>query len=312
MTDNLRDMVIDLDFLIHLFYTKLVNINENSISIDLKNSESFDIQEQESLFTYYKKIVQTLDYLNIKDDIIISKLTSKDKRNLQILVTAFIDKQPVSGLKINSPLSIMRISTFSLLLACLPNAESKNKTDIYDFSQLNSLIVTYTDEDNKCKPISQYVKLEKDDYFKYSNIRYNTILSSFKICYSSDNYKLIDGANKVLLDLLSVYDECEKSEILQAAKDLAEWILQISDKLMPIEIYQLNLLQTIKRERELTKDEKNILKSIALNINNHKEILFGANLLLDNQELADGYFEQLDTISQEHYTKYPIYKFRKI
>jgi len=312
LAENLRDIVIDLDFCIHFLLEKSYEINGNQISsFNFDGSENFNIEEQKSLLSYYKKAVQVLDYLNIKGDIKISELTDMDKSNLTILITALIDKKPVSSALQESPLVFMHILNFKLLLVFIQDEKNSNNYEIYDFFQIPDKLVTIKDENGKLSFISQYIILKKDDYLEYSNTRYSTILTSFQRCYNENNSIIIDSANKVLLNLLSTYDVSneKKSEILCAAKDLAEWLLKIKNT--DPTIYQLNLLQTIRREREFTKDEKDILVSIALNNQNRVDILFGANLLLDNQDIAAKYFEKLDTAIQEEYKQYPIYKFKK-
>jgi hypothetical protein len=66
-----------------------------------------------------------------------------------------------------------------------------------------------------------------------------------------------------LLELLSAYDkDPEKSVvILDTAKNFAEWLDTERMEILPFEITRLNLLQTYKRERELTIDEKRELLS---------------------------------------------------
>jgi len=214
-----------------------------------------------------------------------------------------------SGLKLDSALGVLQILKHKLLLIGLSNKEDSHKTDIYDFFQLNGGV--YIIEDGRQKSMSHFAKLEKKDYLTYSNVRYSTIFPSFQMYDPHENPKLVEGANKVLLDLLLVFDECKKTEVLQTAKDLAEWILQTNDNTAPTEIYQLNLLQTVKRERELTKEEKNLLKSIALNNSNCNEILFGSHLLLGNYELAEEYFGRMEAKSQKELKELPIYQFLK-
>jgi len=157
---------------------------------------------------------------------------------------------------------------------------------------------------------SDAVIVNKEYIFHEETPSNNNVSKDSSLVYIADNSTIIEAANKVLLDILLVYDESKerKTEILCAAKSLAEWILELNNT----ETAQLNLLQTIRRERQFTKEEKEILLSIALDNQNKKEILFGANLLLDNQELAAKYFEQLDFTYQEQYKQYPIYKFKKV
>jgi hypothetical protein len=308
LVDNLRDIVIDLDFIIQIVLAKSCEINGEHI-FGFEDFENFNIEEQQSLLDYHKKMVQVLDYLNIKDNIKISELTDMDRRNFATLITAFIDKKKVKGVQSESPLVFMKMLKFNLLLLFLEDKNNSNEVEIHDFFQMPDELVTIKEEDGKHSLTSQYIILKKDDYLHYSNTRFDAILTSFQKYYSADNSTTIDAANKVLLDLLSVYDESKekKSEILCAAKDLAEWLFELNN----VETFQLNLLQTIRREREFTKEEKDILLAIVLNNQNREDILFGANLLLDNQDVAEKYFERLDSAAQEQYKQYPIYKFKK-
>jgi hypothetical protein len=312
LAENLRDIVVDVDFMMQVMLNMAFEINGKQFPVDITDgSENFNIEEQQSLLNYHKKMVQILDYLNIKDDIKISELTDMDRRNFSTLITAFIDNKKVKGIKSESPLVFMKILNFNLLLLLLEDKNNADEVEIYDFFQIPDKLVTIKEEDWKRSLIPQYIILKKEDYLKYSNTRYDSILTSFQKCYSANNSTIIiEAANKILLDLLLVYDESKekKSEILCTAKDLAKWLLEINNS----EIFQLNLLQTIKREREFTKEEKDRLLLIAQNSQNTDEILFGANILLDYQEMAEHYFKRLDSTAQETHKQYPICKFKKL
>ena len=310
LADNLRDAVVDLDFFIQIILSESFQIDNMQIPLNSDDFKSFNVPQEQIFLSNLKNILQVLDYLNIKDDINISELTDKDKKNLAELIVAFVDKKTVSGIHSKSPLVFMQILKFKLLLYFAPDENNLKNVEIHDFFQMPDMLVKMTYKNGKETFASQYVILNKEDYLKYSNVRYDSVLKSFQRCYSDDSpTMLIDGANKVLLDLLYVYDVCneKKSEVLCAAKDLAEWILEKNNTV----ISQLNLLQTIRREREFTKSEKEMLLSIVLDNQNREDVLFGANLLLDNQELAAKYFEQLDSATQETYKQYPIYRFSK-
>ncbi len=84
-----------------------------------------------------------------------------------------------------------------------------------------------------------------------------------------------------------------------------------SEDELPYDIRILNKLQVIKRQRTLDDKEKQELFHIIESSNSKEEILIGAYLLLDQQNMAKFHFEKLDKQFQKEFKKYPIYHFWK-
>ena len=114
-----------------------------------------------------------------------------------------------------------------------------------------------------------------------------------------------------MLRLLSAYDQSGNKEILKAAHGFAEWVYTAPEEELPREIRILNLLQTVKRMRDLNKDEIRTLYSIVSSKNVPDLILVGAYLLLGEQVPAEIYFAKMGTEEQTEFTQFPIYHFWK-
>lgn len=152
--------------------------------------------------------------------------------------------------------------------------------------------------------------LNPEDYLKITNIRFDSLLPSYQ---KIDTPHSRERANWTLLNLLSAYDMSNSSrpELLRTAKTFAVWLSEVGDDVLPAEILRLNLLQTIKREREFTIDEIEQLCTITEDLKQREDILVGAHLLLGNNVTAEAHFKKLEPTLQEAFKKYPIYHFWK-
>ena len=123
----------------------------------------------------------------------------------------------------------------------------------------------------------------------------------------TDNPHILEHANWTLLELLLAYDASndKAQKLLKAAKQFAEWIQSEE----PNDIHLINLLQTIKRERELSKGEKRDLFIIIENKEQLEPVLVAAHLLLGNETVAEMHFEHLDEEEKSNFRTWPIFRF---
>lgn len=311
-TDTLRARINDLKFMLNVLDAKCFIVANTSFPISPTHYElaDFDIEQQKNNLEYYQKMQQVLDVLNVKEDLILAKMTTKEKWNFDDLIKAFVEKEPVSGFNPDLPPVVkLQISNITLMLSFFP-CEEAGVYQIYDFFR-TSYPVKYEDENGDMQSISQYEILKKEDYLKLSNIRFDVLLPSYQGI--KDNQYISERANFLLLNLLSAYDESggKRKEILNTAKAFAEWLISTDDRIIPYEIKKLNLLQIIKREHEFNSEEIKTLCDITENRAIREEILSGAYLLLDNQVAAELHFDRLESREQENFKEYPIYKFWK-
>lgn len=309
---KIRTLAKDLDFMISYIETGTFQWNGVEFPFDFNGADfsNFNIEEEKSRLEYVKKIVSLLDLLGCKKDLDIETLGDKDWMHLDYLVAALIDKEPVEHLRTDLPL-IMPIYIGQLrFIVYLQKVDGKEDTyNIFDFFKTEIPLV-YENRAGKKIPISQFVILHTDDLLKTDNIRYDVLLSSFQ--KNEQHEETITWANSFLLELLKAFDkDNSKKDILSTARAFSDWILELSDEILPHDLKILNKLQIEKRERSLTTDEEKELFRIIEAPNTSEEVLVGAYLLLDKQAVAELHFEKLEASLQEEFKNYPIFYFWK-
>lgn len=309
----LSDRIKDTEFMLDILQSKHLSLNGckleiNPAAIKLRN---FDIKEQTELVEYCKKMEMVLKLLNVQQDINLSTITEQEQREMHNLITAFVDKKTVHNIRKDLPVvTKVKIQDIVLILVFEETMEGSGEYNIYNFFRSN-LTVEYGRLDSDDQYItSQYSVLQKDDYLQISNIDYDAILPSYQALLKN-NPKIFDKANLDMLNMIDAYDENKNAKLLQVAKSFAEWILNDDRDVLPYEIKLLNLLQIVRRERELNIDEVKQLCLITENSLTGDDIKVGAYLLLDNPIVAQMHFNMLDKDMQEAFKKYPIFAFWK-
>lgn len=310
-SNKLRVLIKDLDFMLACLEYGYIEINGTKLPLDkgVINKEKFNASVQRKHLEYYIKIVKMLDALRCPDDLNLNNLTNSDWRNIHILTTALIDNQPVNGLKEDlQPFQNLKIGNLNFLMLIFHHSDDATTYDVYDFFK-KEIRIYYDSKNGEQLPISQYILLDREGLLNVSNIDFNVLLPSFQCV--EQHADTINSANYFLLELLAAYDLSNdtRKEILKAAFDFAEWIYQSDEHDLSWEIKNLNLLQTIKRERELKKEEKQTLYSIIENSKNSVDVLIGSYLLLEQQEAAEIHFAKLSPQAQNEFKNFPIFRF---
>ena len=311
-SDMLRVLAKDLEFIIAVIDHGQFEINGHAIQLNYteKDKSDFEIDNCRQQLVFLKKIVQLLDMLKAFDDICLSKLTSRDKKHINHLVTAFVDKKTVSGLG-NSlmPVHTVEVADFKFILAFIRVADEDGTYRIFDFFK-TKIEASYENENGGRFNTSQYYLLHDIDLLSVTNIRYDVLLPSYQEVKGND--QIFTQANAMLLRLLISYDvadERDKSILLETATDFAEWLMESPETDLPYNIRTINRLQVIRRQRDFEIDEIKELCEIAENQDSQEEIIIAANLLLGNQKSAEMHFMNLKKEEQEEFMKYPICRF---
>lgn len=309
---KIRVLAKDLGFMLSYIEFGYFRVNDTKFPFDKNGADfsHFNIEEQKLRFLFAQKAVKALDMLNCKEDVDLNKLSAEDGRNLERLITAFVDKKPVENLKPNlPPIAELKVGTLSFAL-CFQRCENAQTTyNIYDFFK-TEMSVTYEGTDGEKLPTSQYSILHSDDFLTINNIRFDVFLPSFQAV--KKHYDSYNRANWFLLDLLTAFDNSDgkRVEILKAAHEFADWILKEADEdQLPYQVKKLNYLQVIKRKREFNISELAELYALIEDSTTKEDILVGAYLLLGQQRAAEIHFSRLTPELQNSFKSYPIYRF---
>lgn len=312
--DLLSDRIKDFNFFINLIETSEIKFEgkEPLILGEIKSDKSFEIEEAKEELDFYKSVDEFWKTMKVYDNFDIGNINSNSSlKELQILMNSINGKKKIhissTGLE-NVHLLKKDISNFKILLFIEGVEQEKCFYKIYNyFDYKANYKITRNDDEHIT---SKYSVLNVDDFIELSNIDFSNILPSYKELLPFNN-KIYNPANYDLLNLLLAYDKRnELTFILDAAKDLASWILEKGCDVVPYDISVINYLQIIKRQRKLSVDEIKILYDISekSDILTHK---IGANILLENYKVAQIQFDQLEEEDRNSFKLFPIYFFWK-
>jgi hypothetical protein len=312
-SDLLSDRIKDFNFIISLFETHEIKVDGNdSLYLgELISDIPFELDAVKKQLEYYKRIDSFWKSLKVNDDFDIGNIEANSSLSeLDLLMKSMNGKEPVHiDIEGNHPYCLLKkeVSNFKILLFLEAVDQEKSLYKVYNyFDHIGTVKVIRGDEENIS---SKYSALNSDDYVELSNVDFSDIFPSYKIVLPLNN-RIFDPANYDLLNLLLAYDKHKghPTIILETAKDIAGWLLEEGGGVLSDEIRIINYLQTIKRERELTDEENRKLYKIAEKSNRLMDKL-GANLLLENYNVAKLQFEELNDEKKKAFKSYPIYHF---
>lgn len=312
-SDKIRVLAKDLDFILSYLDKGSYQVNGIDFPFDYDgaNLENFNIEKEKEHLDFAKKIVMLLDLLGCSEDININDMEAEDWRNLNRLMVAFIDKQPVSGLKNDlPPVCCMKVGNLRFVFyfkKC--DGENKGKYEIFDFFK-TEFSVAYDGRNGEKLSISQFCILHTEDFLTLDNMDFDVLLPSFQ--KTEHHYDTFNRANWVLLDLLLAYDQAKgkrKEKIMNTCDKFSEWISEAPDDELDYEVRILNRLQVVRRKRDLSLDEVASLYEMIENPDTREDSRVGAYLLLGQQQAAEIHFARLSEEEQKNFRKYPIYHY---
>ena len=317
-TTILAEALTDVPFILaladnHQIEIGGVPINLNGITT-LFTQERIDILKDN--LEYYQRLEKLFDVLHLDKNRDVAKFTHEDNKNSARLFDALLEGKQVSGLKKDIPyVALLDYADTKLALVFKPT-ENAGTYEISDFFADNTYELFRVGEDGERHPTSKYVNLTAENFLEIGNVDYRAIIASFSD-YLDEPY-CTEEATLLLLQMIHAFDESQdkRMDILDHAEEMANWLIEIEDDYSDPEVMKLNYLQIQKRKRSFTEDEEQELIKIAeeCKSGNEKQVIFlkiGANLLLDNQRVAEFYYDKLDDAGKEQFRKYPIWRFSK-
>ena len=311
LTYSLRQIVIDLDFILNAINSKKFYIGKTEFKFSLPQSalDDFNVELQKKRLIIYREIVQLLEFLNIKDDLDLTNLTNKEVGDIKTLVDIFLHKENIKNIKVHNTYTIIhqKIANITLKLIIKELNKEKSLYTILDFFNAN-IHMSRVNENGDRYVISPFSALDKNDYITISNIDHDNILISYQNLIEI-NDRIYEFANFDMLNMLLAYDEKPNLRLFSTIKKISDWLYSTPNGNVSREITLLNHFQIIKRERELTEEEKSELFAFVEDASQSDDVKLASHLLLGNQVRAKHYFNKLDKKAQDNFKTYPIYLF---
>ena len=277
------------------FNGKYVDLSEEELELQKLNKD----RVAENLRNL-EEVQQTLGVLGYTKTIKIDKLTADDENKIRCLVLAILHNQSLNFSEDIPHLAVFEVVNLQLLLGFEKLSDGSYMLHPFDWKPLEFS----TDSDDGLQPTSFYTVLNKDNFKQLSNVNYTKAAES--VC-SYDNVEHYRRANMTLLDMLSVYDDTGREELLEAASRIALWLTTkpVDDEA----IVKVNYYQCIKRKGQLSDDDKRNIMALIDDNHDRNDILAGCYALLDNKEMAHHYLEVMAQEQREFFMQFPIMRY---
>lgn len=273
-----------------------INFNADDL-VKMKSNNSPRILEG------YKRAKTVLNSMNVKKDLDADKCSQKDIDNINLLIGAIGDKLPVKN-NPGKPANIQRMTIANLALGVVYIERENGDYNLYDYfgEHLNA---AWSPDGANHQRVSQFFSMTADDFLSLDNLNLDFVVEDFKIVPPSDLH--IELCNATMLNMLKAYDKKSSAKLLDAASQLCTW-MQGYPEYISANITTLNQLQIVRRERELSFQEKVQLTDIVTS-ENEPAIKIGALLLLDEQHEVNSLLKTLTEEQCKQIQEYPIYRF---
>ncbi|QPW62096.1 DUF4365 domain-containing protein [Clostridium botulinum] len=303
------------------FFIELLSNNKIQISgVELPNvipkscSENIeDIKKELNRLETIRSVL--VDKLGINEDLEMDNLSEEDNCKIICLIKSFVRNESVymdiettniynNKKSIDAGIIMGNLNIGNLSVKLLFAVEGNDKYKLMNFFGSDTRRLNLIDNDNQVHTVSLYTQLKKEDFLITSNINYKNIIDSYiKMPKAETQNNLY---NELVLEILRAYDEQEEKNIklLEVATEITELLLKEHKESESL-FLKLNKFQIIKRERKFNSNEIEDLYKIKFNTKDSVNLM-AINILLDNFQEVNDYFNKLSKKEKDQFNKYPI------
>jgi len=313
LSGSLTVRIADLDFITSFFKYKTICLGDIEECFPVTEevwdnlNPSFTVDIMKNYLLYYMDVKETFDILNIKKELDFSCLDEKGNDNLRLLIASIKNNQ-LLNLNHHEQNVLQKLKIGNLLIKLILSKQNDGKYMVVNYFAAN-LMCYYQDplDVGEEIPVSPFVNMEIDEFKTLSNINYDKLYDSFLHLPNSE--PLFGLTAQMVHNMLSAYDsmDIKDNELLAFSLKLSEWLLTKDENYKNCWI--INKLQTLRRERELTDEEKSLLLEIVASEKDNL-ILTETYILLENSTMAKKHYENLSSKEKTDFNSYPINVFK--
>ena len=306
----LKESINEAEFGVALNDTGVLSVGMLDLQIKLHEQEY--VEELRQKLIRWKELDNMLETLHVTKPFDLTAITDDQGKLIDLLIET-VGKGNMVNLPVQeATLLLLEIGNIKLLLWCAIGKDGM--CAIGDFFD-RSIRIAYKISEDETINVSPYSYLQLDKLWeKVDNIDFDNIISSaeeaarqHKYCYMMSNYDVL--AMITAADALEKTDVERSKKLLEEALKLNDWLIgkEPKDEMRPLHI--INKMQIMKRQRELTADERQMLEDMLNDEFAGDMVKAGVYLLLDRQEEFQQLFETMQEDEKKSLKEFPIWRF---
>ncbi|MDE7378865.1 MAG: hypothetical protein K2N13_07920 [Paraprevotella sp.] len=282
------------------------------LDLQMKVHEKEYVEELRQKLIRWKELDNVLETLHVTKPFDLTAITDDQGKLIDLLIETVGKGNMVNLPGQEATLLLLEIGNIELLLWCAVGKDGM--CAIGDFFD-RSIRIAYKISEDETINVSPYSYLQLDKLWeKVDNIDFDNIISSaeeaarqHKYCYMMSNYDVL--AMITAADALEKTDVERSKKLLEEASKLNDWLIgkEPKDEMRPLHI--INKMQIMKRQRELTADERQMLEDMLNDEFAGDMVKAGVYLLLDRQEEFQQLFETMREDEKKSLKEFPIWRF---
>lgn len=306
----LKESINEAEFGVALNDTGVLSVG--MLNLQMKVHEKEYVEELRQKLIRWKELDNVLEKLHVTKPFDLTAITNDQGKLIDLLIETVGNGNMVNLPGQETTLLLLEIGNIKLLLWCAVGKDGM--CAIGDFFD-RSIRIAYKISEDETINVSPYSYLQLDKLWeKVDNIDFDNIISSaeeaarqHEYCYMMSNYDVL--AMITAADALEKTDVERSKKLLEEALKLDEWLIgkEPKDEMRPLHI--INKMQIMKRQRELTADERQTLEDMLNDEFAGDMVKAGVYLLLDRQEEFQQLFETMQEDEKKSVKEFPIWRF---
>ena len=306
----LKESINEAEFGVALNDTGVLSVG--MLDLQMKVHEKEYVEELRQKLIRWKELDNMLETLHVTKPFDLTAITDDQGKLIDLLIETVGKGNMVNLPGQETTLLLLEIGNIKLLLWCAVGKDGM--CAIGDFFD-RSIRIAYKISEDETINVSPYSYLQLDKLWeKVDNIDFDNIISSaeeaarqHEYCYMMSNYDVL--AMITAADALEKTDVERSKKLLEEALKLDEWLIgkEPKDEMRPLHI--INKMQIMKRQRELTADERQTLEDMLNDEFAGDMVKAGVYLLLDRQEEFQQLFETMQEDEKKSVKEFPIWRF---
>ena len=308
----LKDAIKDAEFVIALDDVGVLTVGD--VDLNLAVNEKDYIADLRQRLACWKDLDVVLDKLHVNKPFDLTKIKNEQYRLIDLLIDTIGNGRTINLPKQKTGIFTLDISNITLLLYCV--AGKDNECVVGDFFD-KTVTIEYKVNEKETAKVSPFSYLQNEHFWeKIDNIDYDSIVESAQevtkvndFCFQMSNQDVL--AMILASDATEKFDVERSKRLLDESLKLDEWLLDNDPRPDLNIVHLINKMQILKRQRELSAEEKQQLMQILEKDELEEPIKVAVNLLLENKKEVDELLATMPDEDKNTMKAYPIWKFYK-